>query len=145
MASFGQWTYSVDRDATALAYGRAEKGGADTCDCVPCRNFRVARANAFPAEFRALLDQLGVDLNKDGEVYHNGRIAPGRHDYAGWFHFVGTLPETGDFSPVCLGEGFTAWMCGATAPRLASLTGLPVVQLEFHAESVPWLLDEPEP
>jgi hypothetical protein len=34
MASFGQWTYSVDRDATALAYSQAEKGGVDTCDCV---------------------------------------------------------------------------------------------------------------
>jgi hypothetical protein len=145
MDSFGQWNYSVDRDATARAYGQTEKGGADTCDCAPCRNFRVARDNAFPAEFLALLDKLGVDPNKDGEVYHNGRIASGRHDYAGWFHFIGSLAETGDFSPVRLGDGFTAWMCDASAPRLASLAGLPVVQLEFHAESVPWLLDEPEP
>lgn len=105
----------------------------------------MARGNAFPAKFLALLDQLGVDSNKDGEVYHNGRIAPGRHDYAGWFHFIGNLSEPGDFSPVRLGDGFTVWMCYATAPRLASLTGLPAVQLEFHAESVPWLLDEPEP
>jgi hypothetical protein len=36
-------------------------------------------------------------------------------------------------------------MCNATAPRLATLAGLPAVQLEFHAEGVPWLLDEPEP
>ena len=27
----------------------------------------------------------------------------------------------------------------------ADLKGLPVVQLEFHAEAVPWLLAEPEP
>ena len=105
----------------------------------------MARANAFPAEFLALLDQLGVDPNKDGEVYHNGRITPGRHDHAGWIHFIGSLAETGDFAPVRLGDGFTVWMCGASAPRLASLAGLPVVQLEFHAESVPWLLDAPEP
>ena len=85
-----------------------------------------------------------IDPNKDGEVYHNACVTPGRHDCAGWFHFVGTPLETGDFSPTCLGEGFTVWMCGATAPRLASLKGLPVVQLEFHAESVPWLLDEPK-
>jgi hypothetical protein len=80
MACFGQWTYTVDRDATALAYRLVEKGGVDTCGCAACRNFRVARLNAFPAEFRALLDQLGIDPNKDGEVYHNGRIALGHHD-----------------------------------------------------------------
>ena len=145
MASFGQSIYSVDRAATERAYSEAEKGGTDTCDCVPCRNFREARATAFPTAFLALLDQLGIDPNKDGEVYHNGRMAPGRHDYAGWFHFVGNLTETGDFSPISLGEGFTAWMCDASAPRLTTLEGLPAVQLEFHAEGVPWLLDEPEP
>ena len=64
----------------------------------------MARANAFPAEFLALLDQLGIDSHKDGEVYHNGRLAPGCHDYAGLFHFIGSLPETGDFSPVRLGD-----------------------------------------
>jgi hypothetical protein len=36
-------------------------------------------------------------------------------------------------------------MCRAGAPRLASLEGLAAVQLEFHAEGVPWLLNEPEP
>jgi hypothetical protein len=30
MPSIGQWNYSVDRDATASAYGRSEKGGVDT-------------------------------------------------------------------------------------------------------------------
>jgi hypothetical protein len=92
-----------------------------------------------------LLDQLGVDPRKDGEVYHNARLAPGRHDYAGWYHFVGTLDQTGDFPPVSLGNGFTVWMCRAHAPRLPSLKSASVVQLEFHAEAVPWLLDEPEP
>ncbi len=145
MASFGQWSYSTDRNATERAYSKAEKGGADTCNCVPCRNFRKARTIAFPAAFLTLLDQLGIDPSKDGEVYHNGRNAPGRHDYAGWFHFVGELAETGDFAPVSLAEGFTAWMCRAGAPRLASLEGLAAVQLEFHAEGVPWLLNEPEP
>lgn len=145
MAGFGQWRYSVDRDATILAYARAERGGTDTCTCANCRNFRVARARVFPAEFLALLDQLGIDPRKDGEVYHNARLAPGRHDYGGWYHFIGALEQTGDFPPVDLGGGFTAWMCRASAPRLASLEGVPVVQLEFHTDAVPWLLDEPEP
>jgi hypothetical protein len=52
MSSFGQWKYTADRDATILAYGRTERGGADTCNCAGCRNFRVARADSFPADFR---------------------------------------------------------------------------------------------
>ena len=144
MSSFGEWKYTADRDATIIAYGRAERGGADTCDCANCRNFRVARARVFPNEFLTLLDRLGIDPVKDAEVYHNARLAPGRHDYGGWYHFMGTLDEAGDFPPVALGEGFTAWMCRASAPRLQGLEGAPVVQLEFQAETVPWLLDEPE-
>jgi hypothetical protein len=91
MARFGQWAFSTDRDATRLAYGRVERGGVDTCNCADCRNFRVARARAFPAEFLSLLDQLGIDPCKDAEVYRNARLAPGRHDYGGWYHFIGTL------------------------------------------------------
>lgn len=145
MPSFGRWTYTADRDATRLAYDRAERGGVDRCNCLTCRNFKLARLRTFPAAFLALLDQLGVDPGKEAEVYHNARLAPGRHDYAGWYHFVGSLETTGDFPVVTLGDGFTAWMCRAAAPRLASLKGLPVVQLEFHAEAVPWLLAESEP
>jgi hypothetical protein len=144
MARFGQWAFSTDRDATRLAYGRVERGGVDTCNCADCRNFRVARARAFPAEFLSLLDQLGIDPCKDAEVYRNARLAPGRHDYGGWYHFIGTLDQTGDFPPVDFGDGFSVWMCRASAPRLPSLEGMPVVQVEFHAQAVPWLLDEPQ-
>src|SRR5262245_5720947 len=51
---------------------------------------------------------------------------------------------TGDFPPVDLGDGFSVWMCHASGPRLPSLEGMRVVQVEFHAEAVPWLLDEAE-
>ena len=145
MPRFGQWTYSHDRAATISAYGRVERGDADTCTCIYCRNFCTAREQVFPAKFIKLLDDLGIDPRKDAEVYYNCRLAPGCHFYAGWYHFVGTLKETGDFPVVDFGGGFSAWMCSAHAPRLASLKELSVVQLEFSAESVPWLLDEPEP
>jgi hypothetical protein len=144
MTSFGQSEYSANRDATIQAYGRTERGGAETCTCAGCRNFRVARGRILPAKFVALLDQLGIDPRKDAEVYQIARVAPGRHDYGGWYHFVGTLDQTSDFAAIDFGDGFTAWMCYATAPRLPSLDGLPAVQLEFYAKAVPWLLDEPE-
>jgi hypothetical protein len=128
-----------------VAYRQAERGWVDRCDCIWCRNFRLARAQVFPAEFLALLNQLGIDPKKDGEVYHLGQLAPGRHVHGGWYHFIGTLDETGDFPVVGFGAGFSVWMCLASAPRLPSLKGLPVVQLEFYCEFVPWLLNEPEP
>jgi hypothetical protein len=144
MPSLGDWAYSLDRDATVAAYRVVERGGAETCECAGCRNFVLARTKVFPAPFLIFLDQLGIDPSKDGEVYHVRRISPGRHGYGGWYHFVGSLDETGDFPPVHFDEGFSVWMCGASAPRLISLNDLPVVQLEFSAESVPWLLSEPE-
>jgi hypothetical protein len=144
MSDFDEWKYRADRDATILAYARTERGGADTCNCAGCRNFRTARADYFPPEFITLLDQLGIDPRKDAEVHHNARIAPRRHDYGGWYHFIGTLDEIGASSPVKLGANFTVWMCPASAPGLPSLDGEQLVQLEFHAEAVPWLLDEPE-
>jgi hypothetical protein len=127
------------------AYRQAERGGADTCDCIWCRNFRKARATIFPPEFLALLEQLGIDPNKEAEAYHCAQLPPGRHDYGGWCHFVGTIEQTEDARPVQLAAGFTAWMSAAYAPRLPSLEGLPVVQLVFSSETVPWLLEEAEP
>lgn len=145
MSDFDEWKYRADRDATLLAYGRTERGGADTCDCAGCRNFRAARADSFPPEFIALLGRLGIDPLKDAEVYQNAQIAPGSHDYGGWYHFIGTLDDIGESSSVVkLGPGFSVWICPASGPRLPSLKGQQVVQLEFHAEAVPWRLDEPE-
>ena len=145
MVDFGQWKYTVDREATVRAYAAAERGWVDRCDCVQCRNFRIARSSAFPAAFLALLEQLGIDPAKDAEVYYIGRQAPGRYRYGGWFHFIGTLEETGDFPMVELEPGFSAFLCRAAFPRLPSLKEKPAVQLEFLADAVPWLLDGPEP
>ena len=146
MAASGEWKYSVDRDATRLAYQQVDKGGVDTCDCDGCRNFRVARDRVFPPRFLALLDKLGIDPRKDGEIYRAGRSAPGHHVYGGWYHFIGTLDGEGDSSSIDLGPPeFKVWLCHATAPRLVSLKDKPAVQLEIYAQDVPWLLDEPEP
>src|SRR5215204_3861594 len=127
MSDLDEWKYHADRDATILAYGRTERGGADTCDCAGCRNFRAARGDCFTREYIALLGQLGIDPRKDAEVDHNARIAPGRHDYGGWYHFIGTLDETGG-PPVKLGPDFSVRMCPASAPRLPSLDGKQAVQ-----------------
>jgi hypothetical protein len=104
----------------------------------------MVRGRVFPTKFVSFLEALGIDPQKDGEVYRNGRLAPGRHDYGGWFHFVGSLDRTGDFAPVDFEGGFTAWLQSRNAPALPALKDLALVQLEFHAANVPWGLDEPE-
>ena len=143
--SFGEWKYTVDPHATRLAHQRFELGGADTCTCAGCRNFRLARSVVFPKAFLRLLDELGIDPLKDVEVYECGPTGPSRYYYGGWYHFAGTLEVTGDFPRVELGEQFHAWMCRAISRFGPDFGDASVVQLDFEARDVPWLLDEPEP
>lgn len=141
---FGRWTFTVDRQATMEAYAKETAGGADTCECAGCRNFRIARPGVFPREFLKFLDELGVDFKKDGEVYDVCRLENELHPYGGWYHFVGRLNETGDFPQVDYGPNFQAWLQRASAPALASLAGMDLVEIGFQASNVPWLLDEPD-
>ena len=99
----------------------------------------------YPAAFLAFLDLVGVDPQKDGEVHHNVEIEPGVHNYAGWFHFVGTLETAGDFAMIEMSGGFRVWLCRHSAPALDSLKGLPLVQIEFLADRVPWVIREAAP
>jgi hypothetical protein len=145
LATFGEWEFTCDALATREAYALAEAGGSDTCACAYCRNFRLVRDRVYPAAFVAFLGSLGMDPRKDGEVYHNGEIESGKHHYAGWFHFVGTLQKTGDFPMVEMAAGFKASLCRKSAPELTSLKGLSLVQMEFQAEAVPWVLAEVAP
>ena len=145
MGTLGEWLFTNDLYATQQAYAGIRKGGADECTCNGCRNFIAVRDRVFPPAFLSLLLSLGIDAYKDGEVYHNGQLSPGRHDYGGWYHFVGSLDRSGDFPPVDFGDGFTAWLCRRNSPALPGLNGLPLVELNFHADNVPWGLPEREP
>jgi hypothetical protein len=144
LGALGEWLFTNDLIATRQAYSGICAGGADECNCNGCRNFISVRDRVFPPAFLTLLESLGIESHKDGEVYHNGQISPGRHDYGGWYHFVGSLDRTGDLPPVDFGGGFTAWLCRSHSPALPGLTGLPLVELQFHADNVPWGLSEPE-
>jgi hypothetical protein len=143
MSVFGEWQFSCDHQATADAYARAARGDSERCSCNGCRNFVAARSQVFPKAFIEFIDSLGIDSRKDGEVYHNARLVTGLHDYGGWFHFVGKLHKTGDFPVVELAPGFTVWLCKSHAPPLDVFLGLPLVEVQFHVETVPWMLEEP--
>jgi hypothetical protein len=145
VATFGAWQFMCDRQATVDAYAREAVGNSAQCTCIGCRNFVAARFDVFPKAFSTLLDSLGIDPTKDGEVYHNGRLSPGKHHYGGWFHFIGTLDVIGDFQPIEFGESFSVYFCSKSAPCLPALKDLPLVQVEFTASAVPWCLTDPEP
>ena len=127
MASLGAWRYTCDRKATLEAYARVYRGDSNRCTCNGCRNFVAARAEVFAPAFLSLLATLGIDLAKDGEVYQNGRLAPGKHHYGGWFHFVGTLDETEDFPLVKFGEDLAVMLYQRSAPSHPELRDLPLV------------------
>jgi hypothetical protein len=142
--SLGKWQYTCDREATAAAYRLAEGGYTQLCTCNGCRNFVAVRFEAFPQSFIALLESLGIDPVKDGEVYHTCRMSPGKHLYGGWYHFVGALNETGDFPMVQYSDDFDVSLCRKSAPSLPALQEMELVQLEFVARAVPWGLNEAE-
>jgi len=121
------------------------EGTAVRCGCSGCRNFIAVREQVLPREFVSLLQKLGIDSAKDGVVYTEGAAAPGAHFYGGWYHFVGTLEVAGDFAPVEFSGGFISYMCKKSAPCLPELDGLDLVQLEFRATNVPWVIPDEEP
>ena len=145
MSAFGDWRYTADREATATAYRRVSVGDAVRCGCSGCRNFVAVRNQVLPQGFVDLLEDLGIDSTKEGEVYTEGAAGPGAHFYGGWYHFVGTLDVTGDFPPVEYAGGFISYMCNKSTPCLPELEGLSLIQLEFRAQNVPWVIADEEP
>ena len=153
---FARWELESDPLMTRDIFGRLLTGAPEACGCAPCRNFAASRNQAYPADVTRLFELLGIAMDREAEVYHTHRIAPGKHHYGGWFHFVGTIVRGSDAAKQIgttsawsfdLEEVSPAFKMGFTR-RIgllkAPFKGHPIVQLEFQAE-VPWLLSEPEP
>ena len=137
--------YQCDRAATEAAYRGLRNHKASRCSCPDCKNFFADSQSAFPKAFLSLLVDLGIDVDKEVEVYRAGRNPDGTHSYAGWFHFIGRLNESATIAPVELENGFTYYMCHPCGPRLKPFEGLEVVQVEFSAPAIPWVVAQEEP
>jgi len=60
---------SIDREATIELYRKTITApGADSCDCLYCRNFAKQRQDIYPDEFKTLLVRLGADPTKSGSI-----------------------------------------------------------------------------
>ena len=92
----GDQTIRYSRQETAAVYATLKHGDTERCGCISCQNFALQRNVAYPDSFRSLLDELGIDPNKEGEVFEYGPIADGYHLYGGWFNLIGELVVAGE-------------------------------------------------
>jgi hypothetical protein len=135
----GDQVFVYDRDATVAVYNSLAGGFAEECRCVACRNFAAQRDLIFPPSFRTLLEQLGIDPNKEGEAFEYGPIADGRHLYGGWFYFFGELRAAGEYN-VEQWPDFNFFF-SKSHPPAPKFRGGPVLAIEFEVK-INWVLNE---
>lgn len=140
----GEQTIRHDRDATAAVYRSLERGDAEECGCIFCKNFMSQRNLAYPPSFRALLEDLGVDPNKEGEVFEYGPAEDGCHLYGGWFYLVGELVTASERNSISADSNqFSYWFTG-DCPDAPAFHGGPLLAIEFTTH-VKWVRpDTPE-
>jgi hypothetical protein len=153
-AEFRRWRIEYDFEATRKAYAQVQQGCPDQCGCNTCKNFAAAHGYAYPPEVRAFFEQLGIDINKEPEVYHNARLENGLHLYGGWFHFTGAILKGSDamkqiaenswqLDPEQVTDEFAIALTRRTALVPASFGEQQVVQIEFET-NIPWVIDSDE-
>lgn len=137
----GDQTIRYDRDATAAIYGSLTHGFAEECGCLFCKNFAAQRDLAYPPSFRTLLEQLGIDPNKEGEAFEYGPVEDGCHLYGGWFYFVGELVKAGERNYIAPDSHHFDSFFTSSHPGSQAFRSGPVLAIEFttHAK---WVLPE---
>jgi hypothetical protein len=91
-----------------------------------------------------LLDQLGIDSNKEDEAYECGPNGSLRL-YGGWFYLVGELFGQGEEIVTEVESGFQYWFVDARRrPNSRESFGDNVVALEFYTK-LPWVIEGDEP
>ena len=137
----GDQIIRYDRELTRQAYSAMKCGDAERCGCSSCLNFASQRTTAYPENFRLLLTQLGIDPEKEGEVYECGHEGPLRV-YGGWFYFVGELIQAGERMNDTT-SGIQYYFADAKhVPRPAVDFGKSVLVVEFITK-LPWVISEP--
>lgn len=132
----GDQLIRYDRTRTQRVYSSLEKGDADECGCIYCQNFAAQRDSVYPESFKHLLDQLGIDPAKEGEVYEVGPTDGGKRSYGGWFYFTGEMIATGEKNTQS--EGFE-YRFTANCPDAPAFRGEPLLAVEF-VTALNWVL-----
>jgi hypothetical protein len=138
-ARIGDQLIRYDRESTLAIYRSIENGDADVCGCVCCQNFAAQRNSAYPASFRTVLDQLGIDPVKEGEVYAFGPKADGTFDYGGWLYFGGEMVEAGERNVSAFDTEHFEFFFTAHCPAAPAFPGRPLRAVEFTT-TLNWVL-----
>jgi len=137
----GDQTIRHDRERTKAAYSTMERGDAERCGCAYCLNFATQREAVYPQTFRQLLNQLGIDFAKEGEVYECGLLDGKLRGYGGWFYFAGELTAPGE-RLTDADSGFQYWVASAERlPTPAADFGKSVLAVQFFTK-LPWVVAE---
>jgi hypothetical protein len=139
--SAGDQTVRFDRDRTTAIYASLPHGFAEKCGGVFCRNFAAQRELVYPASFRALLERLGIDPNKEGEAFEYGPVADGWHLYGGWFYLVGEMVTAGERNRTAPGAHHFESFFTTTHPSDRAFRDGPMLAIEFTTR-VKWVLAE---
>jgi len=152
---FGRWTLSGDYDVTRAAYAAISVGGPEERGCTHCLNFAAQRSKVYPAIVLELFEKLGIQSNREAEIYHMARLETGNHLYGGWFHFVGSILSGTDAAKQIAknlwqpdlesqSEFFSLVFSARTGLVRDPFKGLPLVQFEFTAKIL-WVINAEEP
>ena len=150
------WKVYYDKSATCKAYEKINKDYAENCGCEHCLNFNFLnfRKEVFPEKVEKIFQQLGIDCQKEGEVFHLNKIRQGLHNYGGWFHFVGNVECIDDTQLeederlthyIAVDENFSwSFSSDDVTPHDKAFDGLKL-SLVYFSVNVPWVIRAEEP
>jgi hypothetical protein len=137
----GDQVIRYDPVATAAIYASLKNGWAEDCGCVGCRNLMVQRDVIYPASFRDLLSQLGIDPNKESEAVADGPLKNGLHHYGGWFFFVGEMVTAGERLSTASDSPYFKYHFTRVGPCPKEFRAVQELSIEFEAH-FKWVLEE---
>ena len=137
----GDQTIRYDREATAAKYSAMEQGFVQACGCVFCRNFAVQRDVAYPPSFRAVVEQLGIDLNKEADAFEFAPVDDGCHLYGGGFVFAGELVTSGERNATAADSHYFEYFFTTAGPTPDAFSEGARLRVEFTTH-VKWVLAE---
>ena len=157
--NFDNYDVDIDVEATRKAHSRLPRT-SEKCGCAGCRNFTLAIGDALGEGGRRFFTSVGIDdPAKATESYVNFAQKDETLCYGGWYHLCGrierrveavpdvTAAEWGEASVLHVGSRLdVSFRDGEDIiGREAAFGDAAIVQMEFVAEAVPWVLDGPNP
>ena len=156
---FKSYSVEVDAEATCRAHSRLPRT-SEKCGCAGCRNFTLAIGDGLGEGGRRFFISVGIDdPAKATESYVNFVQRDGTLCYGGWCYLCGrirrrveavpdvTAAEWGEASVLHVGSRLdVSFRDGEDIiGREAAFGDAAIVQMEFVAWGVPWVLDGPNP